>query len=138
VVHAHPHQLVLIGAAHPNLAPVALPREPTVLELGFVPDDDLRALLTGAAALAFPSRAEGFGLPPLEAQACGTPAVVSDLPVLRESAGPDAVFVAPGDPAAWAEALVAAVTGALPHPSSPERTWDDAAHELLDAMAPLR
>ena len=53
--------------------------------LPHVNDDELRALMTGAAALLFPSRYEGFGLPPLEAAACGTPAIVSDLPVLRET-----------------------------------------------------
>ncbi|MGE5762534.1 MAG: glycosyltransferase, partial [Mycobacterium leprae] len=55
------------------------------------------------------SRAEGFGLPPLQALACGVPVVVSDLPVFREVLGPFATYVPSGDP----DALAAAVARAL-------------------------
>jgi len=73
--------------------------------LGRVDDADLDALYAGALALALPSLLEGYGLPPLEAAVHGTPAVVSDLPVLRETLG-DAVLYAPaGDEAAWTAAL---------------------------------
>jgi glycosyltransferase involved in cell wall biosynthesis len=62
--------------------------------------------MAGALALALPSRLEGFGFPPLEAALCGTPSIVSDLPVLRETLGDDgALFVAPGDEAALAAAI---------------------------------
>jgi len=63
---------------------------------GFVPDEELRHLLSGAVALVFPSRLEGFGLPAVEAAACGTPVVAtraSPLPELLEDGG---VFVEPG------------------------------------------
>jgi alpha-1,3-rhamnosyl/mannosyltransferase len=72
---------------------------PGVETLGFVPDNDLPALVAGARALVLPSFAEGFGLPVLEAQAAGTPVACSDLPALREASGGVAAFFDPSDPA---------------------------------------
>ena len=79
---------------------------PGVHRLGSVQRGELELLYAGALALVLPSYAEGYGFPPLEAAACGTPAVVSDLPALRETLGDAAVFVPPGDEAALAEAMV--------------------------------
>lgn len=62
-----------------------------------VPIEDLPALYTHAIFLVFPSLYEGFGLPPLEAIACGTPVILSDIPVLREIYGNDAIYFPPGD-----------------------------------------
>jgi glycosyltransferase involved in cell wall biosynthesis len=131
------HRLVLTGLAHRNFAPVVVPDLDTVVRPGYVADDDLRALMTGAAALVYPSRYEGFGTPPLEAWACGTPALVSDIPVLRESTEGRAVYLPPGDVGAWAEAIVAAVRGEVTAPSPATRTWADAGRELVDALRPL-
>ena len=75
-----PHQLLLVGEPHDTFARVQPPDDPSVVRAGHVSDADLVALLTGAAALLYPSLYEGFGLPPLEAWACGTPALVSDIP----------------------------------------------------------
>ena len=72
---------------------------------GYLPQADLVRVVAGATALVFPSWYEGFGLPALEALACGTPVVASDLPALREVLGDQADLVAPGDPAALAGAL---------------------------------
>lgn len=72
---------------------------------GPVPDAQLPALYTGAAALVFPSLYEGFGLPPLEAMACGTPAITSPLASLPEVAGDATLTVNPHDVAAMAEAM---------------------------------
>ena len=72
---------------------------------GFVPDDRLAALHTGAVALLLPSRAEGFGLPAVEAAACGTPVIAtveSPLPELLDGGG---YFVKPGDDSALADAM---------------------------------
>jgi glycosyltransferase involved in cell wall biosynthesis len=63
-----------------------------------VADADLPALVAGAALLALPSFLEGFGLPVLEAQACGTPVVCSDRGGLLEAAGDAAVIVDPERP----------------------------------------
>ena len=60
---------------------------------GYVPQEELVELYRGAACLVQPSRFEGFGLPVLEAMACGTPVVALDEPALREVAGDAAIFV---------------------------------------------
>ncbi|MDA8061506.1 MAG: glycosyltransferase family 1 protein [Actinomycetota bacterium] len=73
-----------------------------LLQVGRVDDATLWGLLAGAAVFAFPSRHEGFGLPPLEAMSQGAPVVASDLPVLREVLGPAALYVPPGRAEAWA------------------------------------
>ena len=73
--------------------------------LGPVDDGSLAALYSGARAVCFPSRAEGFGLPCLEAMAAGAPLVASDLPPVREVVGSAAELVPPGDPDALAEAI---------------------------------
>jgi glycosyltransferase involved in cell wall biosynthesis len=62
---------------------------------GYVEKEELAELYRGAAALLLPSRFEGFGLPVLEAMACGTPVVAAPEPALREVAGDAAVFADP-------------------------------------------
>src|SRR5205085_4251959 len=64
---------------------------------GYVAKDELAELYRGAAALLLPSRYEGFGLPVLEAMACGTPVVLSRDEALREVAGDAAVYAGDGD-----------------------------------------
>ena len=73
--------------------------------LGYVPDDELARLYRGAAAFAYPSRFEGFGIPVVEALACGTPAVASSHPSLDEACGDAALRTDPDDPEAFAGAL---------------------------------
>ncbi len=68
-----------------------------ILELGFVPGEELSALLSGSLALAFPSRYEGFGLPIIEAMACGTPVITSTHPATAEAAGPAGITLHPDD-----------------------------------------
>jgi glycosyltransferase involved in cell wall biosynthesis len=76
---------------------------------GYVADDDLPALLGAARVLAFPSLYEGFGLPPLEAMACGTPVVASQGGALQDVVGDAAVRVPDGDEDAFAEALLGVI-----------------------------
>ena len=73
--------------------------------LGAVSEETLIGLYRGAVCLCYPSLYEGFGLPPLEALACGTPVVAADIPVLREVLADAAAFADPTDVAALAEAL---------------------------------
>ena len=111
--------LVLVGATKPWAHEL-----PDVTLTGRVPDDDLAAIYTGARALVFPSDDEGFGLPTVEALACGTPVVASDIPVLREVLGDRATFVDGAD----LEGLLAAGAAAeRPAPAPPAWTWADAA-----------
>jgi len=72
---------------------------------GWLSRTDLDDLYTTATALVFPSRFEGFGLPPLEAMARGCPVIVSDLPVLHEVTGDAARYINPLDPADIAAAI---------------------------------
>jgi glycosyltransferase involved in cell wall biosynthesis len=73
--------------------------------LGFVPDEELARLYRGAAAFAYPSRFEGFGIPIVEALGSGTPVVVSSHPSLDEASGGAALRADPGDAEAFAAAL---------------------------------
>jgi len=99
---------------------------PDVQLTGPLSDDDLAALYTGAHALVFPSDEEGYGLPPVEALACGTPVVASDVPALRETLGDRATLVEPSD----LRALVTAAEAAeRPAPPPLERTWTEVAAE---------
>lgn len=114
--------------------------------LGPLPDRQLPALLGGAAVFAFPSRYEGFGLPPLEAMACGAPVVVAAASSLPEVVGDAGLLVSPDDPAAWAAALRqilgdAALAGALRERGLARAqgfTWQATARRTLAAYARVR
>ncbi|CAM3294133.1 glycosyltransferase [Corallococcus soli] len=100
----------------------------------------LAGLYRRASAVLVPSEAEGFGLPVIEALACGAPVVASDLPVLRE-VGADACTYAPvGDVAAWTDTVDALLTGRRPAPARQARharaarfTWSAHARTVLGA-----
>ena len=101
--------LVVAGMVDPLFAPRLagdLGRaDPRIALIGRVAPEDLPHLYRGAALFAFPSFAEGFGLPPLEAMACGVPVVCSDTTSLPEVAGEAGLLVAPGDTPALAQAM---------------------------------
>jgi glycosyltransferase involved in cell wall biosynthesis len=79
--------------------------------LGRVPDEDLPLWYNVATVFAYPSLYEGFGLPALEAMACGAPVVVSSTPALREVVADAGVTVDPGDIIGWAAALERLLSG---------------------------
>lgn len=102
--------LVLVG--NPGPLSKALQREAARLGVeellsfpGYVGDADLAALYTGAVALIFPSLYEGFGLPPLEAMACGTPVISTRTPAMSEWLASAAIFVPLRDPGAIAREM---------------------------------
>ena len=113
--------------------------EPHVTLTGFVPEADLPALINCAEVFAYPSVFEGFGLPPLEAMACGMPVVVSNASSLPEVVGEAGLSLAPRDISAWVEAL----SGVLLNPAlradlrarglqrAAQFTWQAAARQTL-------
>ncbi len=144
VRRTHPSsQLVIAGddPRHPEVRQraAALPEGSVVLP-GRLPESAVPELYRGAALVVLPSRAEGFGLPVIEAMACGVPVICSDLPVLREIADGIAIFCDPNDPAAFADAMASTLDG--PNNSSRRQlgidrarafTWQRAARQTVEA-----
>jgi glycosyltransferase involved in cell wall biosynthesis len=119
--------LVLVGASGPWAREL-----PGVILTGQIADEQLAAIYSGAHALVCSCTDEGFGLPAVEALACGTPVVACDAPALHEVLGERATFVARGD---MAGLIAAAQTARRPAPAPPEWSWKDAARATWDVYA---
>ncbi len=119
--------LVLVGSTRPWAHEL-----PNVILTGQVSDEELAAIYSGAHALVLPSEGEGFGLPAVEALACGTPVVAFDAPALREVLGDRAEFVARSDMRAL---LAAAHAARRPAPAPPKWSWGDAARATWGVYA---
>ena len=101
-----PLSLVIAGSASPVFRTLTLPQDaPGVHWLGYVPETELAALYSGALACILPSLYEGFGLPALEAMACGTPVIISRAGGLPEVAGEAGLYIDPLDAASLAAAM---------------------------------
>ena len=122
--------VVLVGAHEDYAATLRERAGPRVVIPGYVPDAELEWLWRHAACAAFPTRAEGFGLPVVEAIERGVPVAASDLPVLREVAGDAPEFFSPDDPAGAAAAIMRAIERP-PHPATTPWTWAQAAERAI-------
>lgn len=140
------HELVIVGQRGWLYEPIfervrSLKVEERVRFLGFAADEDLPAIYTLASCLAYPSFYEGFGLPVLEAMACGTPVVASRASSLPEVAGGAALLVDPHNVEELAEAVdrvlhdeaLRAEMRAAGRRQAQGFTWERAARELLAA-----
>lgn len=139
----HPCALVVAGARESGRVWAETPELPSaswLVPVGEVDDETLRALYTGAAALCHPALAEGFGRPPLEAMACGTPVVAAPYGSAREVLGRAAeiVFL---DPDAWANTLARVISespGRRARRTARARVrvaryrWDDGVRRVLE------
>jgi glycosyltransferase involved in cell wall biosynthesis len=113
--------------------------EESVILPGFVDDEDLPALYSAAMVFAYPSLYEGFGLPVLEAMACGTPVVTSNVSSLPEVAGEAALAVTPTNLAALSGALLNALADetlrvrliSRGYMQASQFTWESSARQLL-------
>ena len=141
-----PHELVIAGnpgwlyqPIHDQVAKEGLSEH--VHFPGFIADQDLPALYTMADLMAFPSLYEGFGLPPLEAMACGTPVVTSNNSSLPEAVGSAALMVDAEDVDGLADAMARILGNAnlrvrlvdLGRAQAMRFTWHAAAQKLLSA-----
>ena len=107
--------------------------------LGRVPDEELPLWYNVATVFVFPSRYEGFGLPPLEAMACGTPVITSNTSSLPEVVGEAGIMLPPDEPSAWTDAIrrvldnpdMAQELGAEAVKRSAGFSWDRTARETL-------
>jgi alpha-1,3-rhamnosyl/mannosyltransferase len=111
-----------------------------VVRLGYLDDVALAGVLRGAAALAYPSRYEGFGFPPLQAMAAGVPVVATSAGAVPEVVGDGAWLVDPGDADGLAERLVRVLDGGAEVEALVDRgrtrsrgfTWEACAAGLAD------
>ena len=116
------HKLLLVGdRGWKDSSIIELVRNSeSVVRLGFVDDTSLAALYSGADAMIYPSTYEGFGMPVLEARACGARVVTSDLPELREAGGDDAIYVTPSE-----QGICSGISSAIAMPRANPVLWQD-------------
>lgn len=145
-----PHRLVIGGrkgwlyeSIFARVQELGLAEE--ILFPGFIAESDLPALYSGAAFFAYPSLYEGFGLPIVEAMACGAPVLTSDNSCLPEAGGPGAIYVRAEDVNSIAEGIVrlatdaalAAQLAASGREHAALFTWERSAQQLLSAYHKL-
>ncbi len=134
--------LALAGARGWLYDPAWTAGVPGVVETGYVADEDMAVLYSGALALVFPSLYEGFGFPVVEAMRCGTPVITSTTSSLPELAGTAALTVDPLDVEALAEAIrrvagdaaLRARMAEMGYAHAARFTWEEAARATLAAL----
>jgi len=133
------------GTAETERALAAARHGDRIVRTGYLPEAAVPALLRRAAVVAYPAVEEGFGLPALEALACGAPLVTTEGTAMAELAGGAALLVPPGAEGPLADALAAALDAgpgtdrrALGLRVAAERTWEASVAEHLRAYALAR
>ncbi|HEY1611775.1 MAG TPA: glycosyltransferase family 1 protein [Paraburkholderia sp.] len=137
--------IVVVGGGDPKVygsGQQALPG--FVKHLGYVSDGELAALYRRAACFVYPSRYEGFGLPPVEALALGCPVIASRLPPVQEACADAVLYTSPDDPAELARLLEQITGDALLRERLRERgrartaelTWRATAVKLIEEISP--
>lgn len=133
--------LVVVGPGEGALRAAGLAPPPGTVFVGGCDDATLRALYEGAWALLFPSRTEGFGLPPVEAMLCGCPVVAAPCGAVPEVCGAAALMADPDDPASWCAQIAAlddpqarAALVEAGRERAARYTWAEAGRRLLDLL----
>ncbi len=142
-----PHRLVLIGSHGFGFEEVQRaidqsPARPDIVQLGYVPEQDLPAILQTAEALIQPSWIEGFGIPPVQAMACGCPVISSTGGSLPEICGDAAIYFAPSEPQELVQQLSRLVDDTVLHQQmrdagiaqAAKYTWQRTAELTLPAL----
>ena len=151
VARRHPDAVLVLGGqtgwgmAETERALAAARHPERIVRTGYLPDEAVPALLRQAAVVAYPALEEGFGLPALEALACGAPLVTTEGTAMAEMAGGAALLVPPGDVAGLADALGTALQEgratarrSLGITVAAERTWEASVALHLRAYALAR
>jgi glycosyltransferase involved in cell wall biosynthesis len=123
------------GASQVEDAVAASGMRSRIIRTGYVKDDIIPALFRAAVAVVYPALYEGFGLPALEAMACGAPLITSSGSAMEEVTGDSATLVPPGDVVALSEALDGALAGDGPDAERRRRGLDIAARHTWAASA---
>ena len=151
VARRHPDAVLVLGGqtgwgmAETERALAAARHPERIVRTGYLPDEAVPALLRQASVVAYPALEEGFGLPALEALACGAPLVTTEGTAMAEMAGGAALLVPPGDAAGLAAALDTALEEGRSTPRralgitvAGERTWEASVTRHLEAYGVAR
>ena len=136
-----PHQLILVGkkdrAVEEIQHLIANQEQQNIIALGYLDDQYLPSLYAGADAFVFPSIYEGFGMPVLEARACGTQVVTTDIPELREAGDDNCIYVQPTESGIRQGILCALSRNGRDDPGPSAPSWSDQAGLLAAEMRRL-
>ncbi|MFK7867924.1 MAG: glycosyltransferase family 4 protein [Roseobacter sp.] len=135
--------IVLAGGSSPDVfKTIGIADSPKIKVLGRVTDAELKALLSHATALVFPSKTEGFGLPPLEAMRCDCPVIATTGGAVPEVCGDAPLYADPDKPEEWIEAMERVARSSELRKELTERgrrraatfTWEKAARRIETAL----
>jgi glycosyltransferase involved in cell wall biosynthesis len=136
-------ELLIVGGAGKSFSGLGFEQLPDATRLlGYVDDADLPALYSGAKAFVYPSLYEGFGLPPLEAMACGTPVITSNVTSIPEVVGEAALLIDPKSPKQIADAIRKLLADGILQQQLREKgmaqaqefTWEKAAQRVIQIL----